>query len=98
MAFYDCPKRYLDNIEFRIERFLFGFKKESLILNLLILIAKNYIYKCKQNACRANNVLSANVLMDNLTAAFGRETIADFPMLISQFPRRDCPRNRADLA
>ena len=44
MAFYDCPKRYLDNIEFRIERFLLGFKKESLILNLLIVIAKNYIY------------------------------------------------------
>jgi hypothetical protein len=29
--------------------------------------------------------------MDNLTAAFGRETIADFPMLISQFPRRNRP-------
>jgi hypothetical protein len=26
---------------------LLGFKKESLTLNLLILIAKNYIYKCK---------------------------------------------------
>jgi hypothetical protein len=36
--------------------------------------------------------------MDNLTAAFGRETIADFPMLISKFSRRDRPRNRADLA
>jgi hypothetical protein len=30
--------------------------------------------------------------MDNLTAAFGRETIADFPMLISQFPRRKTAR------
>jgi hypothetical protein len=36
--------------------------------------------------------------MDNLTAAFGRETIADFLMLISQFPRRDRLRNRAELA
>jgi hypothetical protein len=36
--------------------------------------------------------------MDNLTAAFGRETIAEFPMLISQFPRCDRLRNRADLA
>jgi hypothetical protein len=26
---------------------LLGFKEESLTLNLLILIAKNYIYKCK---------------------------------------------------
>jgi hypothetical protein len=46
----------------------------------------------------ANKLLSANVLMDNLAAAFGRETIADFPILISQFSRRDRPRDRADLA
>jgi hypothetical protein len=26
---------------------LLGFKEESLTLNLLILVAKNYIYKCK---------------------------------------------------
>ena len=44
VAFYDCPKRYLDNIKFRIERFLLGFKKESLTLNLLIVIAIHYIY------------------------------------------------------
>jgi hypothetical protein len=36
--------------------------------------------------------------MDNLTAAFGRETITDFPMLMSQFPLSDRPRNRTDLA
>jgi hypothetical protein len=60
--------------------------------------ATNYFYVVTFLACRANNVLSANVLMDNLTAAFDRETIADFPMLISKFPRRDRPRNRADLA
>ena len=41
MAFYDCIKRYFHNIEFRIEQFLLGFKKESLTLNLLILIAKD---------------------------------------------------------
>jgi hypothetical protein len=29
------------------EQFLLGFKEDSLTLNLLILIAKNYIYKCK---------------------------------------------------
>ena len=47
MAFYDCLKRYFHNIEFRKEQVLLGFKEESLSLNLLILIAKNYIYKCK---------------------------------------------------
>jgi len=31
-------------------------------------------------------------------AAFGREKIADFPIPIIQFPRRDRPRDRADLA
>ena len=46
-AFYDCLKRYFHNIEFHKEQFLLGFKEESLTLNLLILIAKNYIYKCK---------------------------------------------------
>ena len=46
-AFYDCLKCYFHNIEFHKEQFLLGFKKESLTLNLLILIAKNYIYKCK---------------------------------------------------
>jgi hypothetical protein len=35
--------------------------------------------------------------MDNLTAAFGRETIADFPMLISQFPRRYIVRETARI-
>jgi hypothetical protein len=59
---------------------------------------QNYCYVVTFLACRANNVLSANVLMDNLSAAFSGETIADFPILISQFPRRDCPRNRVDLA
>jgi len=46
-VFYDCLKRYFHNIEFRKERFLLGFKEESLTLNLLILIPKYYIYKCK---------------------------------------------------
>ena len=46
-AFYDCLKRYFHNIEFHKEQFLLGFKEESLTLNLLIIIAKNYIYKCK---------------------------------------------------
>ena len=41
--FYDC----FHNIEFHKEQFLLGFKKESLTLDLLILIAKNYIYKRK---------------------------------------------------
>ena len=40
-------KTYFHNIEFHKEQFLLGFKEESLTLNLLILIAKNYIYKCK---------------------------------------------------
>ena len=40
-------KRYFHNIEFHKEQFLLGFKEESLTLNLLILIAKNYKYKCK---------------------------------------------------
>ena len=43
-VFYDCLKRYFHNIEFHKEQFLLGFKEESLTLNLLILIAKNYIY------------------------------------------------------
>ena len=43
----DCLKGYFHNIEFHKEQFLLGFKDESLTLNLLILIAKNYIYKCK---------------------------------------------------
>ena len=46
-AFYDCLKCYFHNIELRKEQFLLRFQKESLIFNLLILIAKNYIYKCK---------------------------------------------------
>jgi hypothetical protein len=46
-AFYDCFKGYFHNIEFHKEQFLLGFKEESLTLSLLILIAKNYIYKCK---------------------------------------------------
>jgi hypothetical protein len=45
--FYDCLKCYFHNIEFHKEQFLLGFKEEGLTLNLLILIAKNYIYKCK---------------------------------------------------
>jgi hypothetical protein len=40
-AFYDCLKCYFHNIEFHKEKFLLGFKEESLTLNLLILIAKN---------------------------------------------------------
>jgi hypothetical protein len=32
---------------FHKEQFLLGFKEESLTLNLLISIAKNYTYKCK---------------------------------------------------
>jgi hypothetical protein len=43
-AFYDCLKHYFHNIEFRKEQILLGFKDESLTLNLLILIAKHYIY------------------------------------------------------
>ena len=46
-AFYDCLRRYFHNIEFRKEQFLLWFKEEMLTLNLLIFIAKNYIYKCK---------------------------------------------------
>ena len=46
-SFYDCLKRYFHTIEFHKEQFLLGFKEESLTLNLLILIAKNYIYTCK---------------------------------------------------
>jgi hypothetical protein len=55
---------------------------------------KNYFYVVSFLACRANNVLSANALMDNLA---GREKSADFPIPIIQYPRRDLPRDRADL-
>jgi hypothetical protein len=43
-------------------------KYENIILNM----QQNNFYVVTFHACRANNVLSATVLMDNLTSAFGR--------------------------
>jgi hypothetical protein len=65
-AFYDCLKRYFHNIEFHKEQFLLGFKEESLTLNLLILIAKNYIYKCKLKE-KIPNIIEFFILSHSLS-------------------------------
>ena len=65
--FYDCPvtknflkqffdqlKLYYSNIELDKKHFLLGFSEESLLLNLLVIIAKQYIFKCKLDEKKPN--------------------------------------------
>ena len=47
--FFDCLKTYYDNIVLDKKSILLGFPEESLLFNLLVIIAKNYIFKCKLN-------------------------------------------------
>lgn len=58
--FYDCPvtnqfwlsfiqkvKLYYSHINFTKDKILLGFKSENLFINMIFIIAKNYIYRCK---------------------------------------------------
>ena len=65
--FFDCPevlqfwtaftqqlRLYYADFVFDKEKVLLGFKYETLFINLLFIIAKNYIYKCKLNEQKPN--------------------------------------------
>ena len=67
--FFDCPisyrlwqfisnrfKLYFVNFVLNKENIFLGCKDESLLLNLLIILTKNYIYKCKLNEAKPNTI------------------------------------------
>jgi hypothetical protein len=67
--FFDCPityrlwkfisnrfKLYFVNFVLNKENIFLGCKDESLMLNLLIILTKNYIYKCKLNEAKPNTI------------------------------------------
>ena len=49
-AFFDCLRQYYNNIVLNKKHVFFGILNESMFLNLMIIIVKNYIYKCKLNS------------------------------------------------
>jgi hypothetical protein len=49
---YTIALQYL----FNKENIFLGCKDESLLLNLLIIFTKNYIYKCKLNEAKPNTI------------------------------------------
>ena len=64
--FFDCPvtqiflksllKQYYKNLIFDKKEYFFGFESGDLLVNLISIIAKNYIFKCKLNEQRLNIV------------------------------------------
>jgi hypothetical protein len=67
--FFDCPvtqsflfswskqlKQYYKILIFDKKEYFFGFESEDLLVNLISIIAKNYIFKCKLNEERLNIV------------------------------------------
>ena len=67
--FFDCPVTYrlwqfisnrfqLNFVNFVLnkENIFLAYKDESLLLNLLIIFTKNYIYKCKLNEAKPNTI------------------------------------------
>ena len=49
-------KQYYKNLSFDKKEYFFGFESEDLLVNLISIIAKNYIFKCKLNEERLNIV------------------------------------------
>ena len=47
MFFFNHIKNYYTNTRPTKKQIMLGFPDESLLLNLLVIIAKNYIFKCK---------------------------------------------------
>ena len=58
MAIYleQIYKLYFVNFVLNKENIFLGCKDESLLLNLLITLTKNYIYKCKHNEAKPNTI------------------------------------------
>ena len=67
--FFDCPvmqiflkslskqlKQYYNNLIFDKKEYFFGFESGDLLVNLISIITKNYIFKCKLNEQRLNIV------------------------------------------
>jgi hypothetical protein len=67
--FFDCPvtqrflkslskqlKQYYKNLIFDKKEYFFGFESVYLLVNLIFIIAINYIFKCKLNELRLNIV------------------------------------------
>ena len=48
-VFCDCLNLYYTNFTLTKPNFLLGFAEENVFINFLMIIAKNYIYKCKLN-------------------------------------------------
>ena len=55
-SFSNIVKLFFVNFDLNKENVFLGCKHESLLLNLLIIITKNYIYKCKLNETKPNMI------------------------------------------
>jgi hypothetical protein len=56
ILFYLCPSFRPSKIFFVKKEYFFGFESGDLLVNLISIIAKNYIFKCKLNEQRLNIV------------------------------------------
>ena len=70
-------KQYYKNLIFDKKEYLFGFESGDLLVNLISIIAKNYIFKCKLNEQRLNIVEFKHKIMwyRSLNNIYQRKTI-----------------------
>ena len=61
-TFAEYIKLFYVNFDLSKEKLLLGYDQESLFLNLLIVIVKNYIYKCKFKEVIPNIIGIKNII------------------------------------